>query len=732
MKRYLIFFILAVVYSGIAASGQSQQQLVEQNQQSQQQQSTRHTQQQIEQQQEVQQEPPQRVKVEVPDFAQAQLNELGFVVVYNDYEDELANLYRNYKGNHWPILVTSDAMLHSSHLVFDWYQRFLEIAYLRDDLIQLTDVLLSKMMEYSDSYEGSLREAALYNAAFFTVGKGLLIESDYNDVPAPWQDKIKQELSLIMTAQGVSESPLFGYKEDYTQYKPRGHYSRSKEFQEYFRSMAWYGRMVFLLKTDDATVSDRQTLQALLICSALDQSQVKGQKAFDVWKRIYETTALFAGYSDDLTVEEYLSLKKQIYGQGEGKLDDKKLLLKFKTEAGKLRKPKILSTESLAASQGGPNWRESTAGMRVFGTRYSFDSEIMQRLTYDNVHEFLGPASPDKPFTLVNAGGQSIRGFPRGLDVFSAFSFPQAGELLKAGGDDQYRGYQEQLARLRKELSAIDAKQWKESLYTGRLKAALVLANEPKGILPKAMKEKVWKLKQLTAAIGSWAELRHDTILYTKQPYSMSQMAMAGMSKGGRVPPPPPPPHGYVEPVPELYSALKDCFALLESRIKSLGFPEDKAMNQGMVRFQNTLDKLEGIALKELAGEILTDEEYKFIEYIYGTLSIPEIGLPHHRDVSNEFMTAMDNKMPVIADVFTDLNSKMALEEAVGRPMKLYMVCSVDGEPTVCIGAVYSYYEFKQPIDKRMTDEEWRELIKQNKQPEQAEWIKSYLAKKAP
>jgi len=729
MKRYFNIIILFALCSRIGAMGQSQQQSAQRPQQQTEQN------QQIEQQQQIWQADytPQRVKVEVPAFAQAQLDELGFAAVYNDYEDELADLYRNYKGNHWPILVTSDAMLHSSHLVFDWYQRFLEIAYLRDDLIQLTDVLLSKMMEYSDRYEGSLSEASLCNAAFFTVGKGLLIESEYNDVPGPWRDKIKQELSLIMAAQGVSESPLFEYKEDYTQYKPRGHYSRSKEFQEYFRAMAWYGRMAFRLKTDDTAVSDRQTLQALLICSALEQSQVKGQKAIDVWKRIYETTALFAGYSDDLTVEEYLSLKKQIYAQGKEKLDDKKLLLKFKAEAGKLRKPRILSTESLAASQGGPDWRESTAGMRVFGTRYSFDSEIMQRLTYDNVHEYLGSASANRPFTLVNAGGQLIRGFPRGLDVFSAFSFPQAGEMLKAGGDDQYRGYQEQLTRLRKELPAIDAENWRENLYMGRLKAALMLANVPKGILPKAMKEKAWKLKQLTAALGSWAELRHDTILYTKQSYAVTQSAMAGMGKAGQAPPPPPLPHGYVEPVPELYSTLKDCFVLLESRIKSLGFPEDKAMNQGLVGFQNTLDELDRIARKELAGEILTDEEYKFIDNIYHSLRIPEFGFPHYRDVSDEFMTEkMDNKMPVAADVFTDLNSKMVLEEAVGRPMQLYMVCPVDGEPTVCIGAIYSYYEFKQPMDKRLTDEEWRELIKQNKQPEQAEWVKSYLVKKAP
>ncbi len=711
MRRYLII-ILVTVCSEIAVVGQSQQQPAERQSQA--------------------NDKPQRIKVQVPDFAQAQLDELGFVAVSSQYQDELASLYRSYNSQHWPILVTSDAMLHSSHLVFDWYQRLLEIAYLRDDLIQLTDVLLSRMMEYSVRYEGPLREAALSNAAFFTVGKGLLIESDYKDVPGPWRDKIMQELSLIMAAQEVEESPLFGYREDYTQYKPRGHYSRSKEFQEYFRAMAWYGRMEFRLKTDDTAVSDRQTLQALLICSALDKSQVKGQKAFDVWKRIYETTALFAGYSDDLTVEEYLSLKKQIYGQGQEKLNDGKLLLKFKAEAGQLRKPRILSTESLAQSQGGPDWKESTAGMRVLGTRYALDSEIMQRLTYDNVHEYLGSASTSRPLTLVNAGGMSIRGIPRGLDVCSAFSFPQADELLKAVGDNQYRGYQEQLARLRQELPPIESKQWKEGLYTGRLKAVRMLANEPKGILPKAMEGKTWKLKQLTAALGAWTELRHDTILYSKQAFAERQSAWAGMGKAGVVPPPPPPPHGYVEPVPELYIALKDCFALLDNRIKSLGFPEDNALSHNLVGYQDNLKELEKIARKELAGEILTDEEYKFIENIYYTLHIPRFGLPHYRDVSDEFMTDMDNKMPVVADVFTDLNSRMALEEAVGRPMQLYMVCPVDGEATVCIGAVYSYYEFKQQMDKRLTDEEWRELIKQNKKPKQAEWIKSYLVRKTP
>ena len=79
--------------------------------------------------------------------------------------------------------------------------------------------------------------------------------------------------------------------------------------------------------------------------------------------------------------------------------------------------------------------------------------------------------------------------------------------------------------------------------------------------------------------------------------------------------------------------------------------------------------------------------------------------------------------MPIVADVHTDVNSGMALEEAVGPPLTLYMVCPVDGKPTVCLGAVYSYYEFKQPMSQRLTDEEWRKMLFVNWQPARPDWI---------
>jgi len=39
-----------------------------------------------------------------------------------------------------------------------------------------------------------------------------------------------------------------------------------------------------------------------------------------------------------------------------------------------------------------------------------------------------------------------------------------------------------------------------------------------------------------------------------------------------------------------------------------------------------------------------------------------------------------------------------------------------------------SYYEFKQPMDNRLTDEAWRDLLEANP-PAKPEWISNYAEK---
>ena len=83
--------------------------------------------------------------------------------------------------------------------------------------------------------------------------------------------------------------------------------------------------------------------------------------------------------------------------------------------------------------------------------------------------------------------------------------------------------------------------------------------------------------------------------------------------------------------------------------------------------------------------------------------------------------------MAVIADVHTDSNSGQVLEEAVGKPYELYVIVPIEGILTLVQGAAFSYYEFKQPMADRLTDEAWQSMLSSGRAPQPPEWTKSFI-----
>lgn len=80
----------------------------------------------------------------------------------------------------------------------------------------------------------------------------------------------------------------------------------------------------------------------------------------------------------------------------------------------------------------------------------------------------------------------------------------------------------------------------------------------------------------------------------------------------------------------------------------------------------------------------------------------------------------------IIADVHTESNTGQVLEEGVGY-VDLIVVAYKVPDSGILIGAgpVMSYYEFKQPMQDRLTDEEWRETLGSNP-PERPEWTSNF------
>ncbi|MBN1883179.1 MAG: DUF3160 domain-containing protein [Deltaproteobacteria bacterium] len=657
--------------------------------------------------------------------AEALLEHNGFVVVGGNQE-EIYDIYDDADESGQPVFVTTDLVLHTGHIFFDYLLRILEVEELSDAAKDLTDrMLVLSIDQYESATDPDVKEAALLNIGYFSVAKKIIdpaFEPGYG-----LDEMVDAEIENITAHEGLKFRELLPYVEnpdlettpyayeDYSQYVPRGHYTRNETFETYFLVMMWYGRIDFKLtpgKNEDAKEDGRMmTLQALLITDAL----ANDGNVFDLWKRIYEPTTYFVGKADDLTVYDYRKLADDIFPKGKSvdRYAQADLLSTFIEGARKLNPPKILSG---AAFTDDGEFDDTTMGFRFMGQRFIPDSYMFQQLVY-GVKD-LGYTGEGDPLTMEyipNVG--PARAFPRGLDVMAVLGSERAYEILQQEGDTDYLHYDEQFRMLKEEFTTRTEDEWTENLYWRWLYALLPLLEEPVGDgVPAFMKSEPWLDKSLATSLGSWTELRHDTILYAKQSYTM-------MGKG--LPMSFDTAYGYVEPYPEVYARLGEMMADIRLNLDTLGIAPE-GVPEKLAAFETLLSQLETISQKELRGDALSDEEYRLIADMGGTL---ERMTDFPDDLMEKITSDTDSRMDIIADVHTDLNTGKVLEEGVGSPFDIYVIVDDAHGKRVCRGGVFSYYEFKHPLSDRLTDEKWQEMGEESARPPQPEWIRDFTVR---
>ena len=654
------------------------------------------------------------------------LVENGFVVTPG-YKNEMYDIYTECKKKGEPIFVTTDAILHTSHIFFDYLLRILEIESLYDTAVELTDKMLDlSTQQYNEAKDPEVKEAARLNIGFFAVAKKQF-DPEY-EVSFNLENIVKKEIENIKAHQGFRFRELLTYVkehslmktpyayEDYSQYVPRGHYTRNEKFKRYFNALMWYGRVDFKLKPGKKepaiTHGKKMTLQALLMTDAL----LRDEKAYRLWRKLYEPIVYFVGKTDDLYADDYIKLIKEIF-PSEGTVDkynDRERLNSFIEEAMKLRPPKILSG---AAVSGNGDISTSTKGFRFMGQRFIPDSYMFQQLVFGVKR--MTYKGGRRPFTMeIIPYVGPVRAFPRGLDILAILGSKRALEILEKEGDTEYEDYYEQLDKLKKEFALKKEKEWKQNLYWRWLYSLLPLLEENKNKegIPEFMQNTAWIDKEIQTTLASWAELRHDTILYAKQSYTAIPKSIAI---------PPKFTYGYVEPYPEVYGRIKEMMHDIRNNLNALEITPE-GVSEKISAFEDLLAKLKIISEKELAQKPLTKEEYELIWNIGATLSslksFPE-------EIMEKIGSSTDEKIDLVADVHTDPNTKQVLEEGVGSPFNIWVIIKDSKGKRLCHGAVFSYYEFKQPMSNRLTDEKWQEMQRENRRPPQPTWTDSFIAK---
>jgi len=644
-------------------------------------------------------------------------------VVKPSYNNEFFPLYESNRYSYTPSFVTTDSMLHNYHLMFDFLLKQLEEQKLAAELKQLNANMLSESLNQYNNLKGTEWEnAAKRNAGFFAVGSKLLDPSV--NVPSIVASEVNQELALIEAHQGIEKSPVMNIgggqdtmidtpqgpqslealKEDYSQYIPRGHYDKTEQLKAYFKSMMWYGRLTFRMKSDDEVKS------ALLITLALNQENNQNS-----WNKIYEPVNFFVGKSDDITYYQFKDLAEKVYGASvtiQSVSSDKNKLASLINETKTLEPPQINSMPIFnAAIQ--PDREKEIKGFRFMGQRFTIDAAIFQRLVTREV----GP----KGESCANAPFRDGRMLPKGLDIPSAMGSDEALNILKSQGETQHACYPENMSKMQTYLSGLPTENWTQNLYWGWLYQLRPLLDKKSNGYPTFMQNTAWVRKELNTFLGSWSQLKHDTILYAKQTYA--ELGGGGSEKKDD--------RGYVEPNPYVYARLASLLKMTNEGLDIRGLLTP-SMKDNLGKMEQLAMSLKTISEKELNNEKLTDDEYELIRSFGGQLEHFWLEVnkdePAFKQSTGKRDYLNENPAAIVADVATDPNGQV-LEEGTGKISEIYVVVPIDGKLRIAKGGVYSYYEFIWPMSDRLTDKKWRELLNSGQAPALPSWTDAFVAK---
>lgn len=632
----------------------------------------------------------------------ARLAEHGFLIVVDPVPlysqgysqgfayQNMADVYFEAQNRYAPAFVTTDALLHAFHRLFDHVLRRTEEQYLIPALRDLSTQLLARLAAVHDgSGDAAAVEAARLAATHVAVGLRLL--DDAAAVPDWVHPGLDEELALIEAHAGFQIAPLFhAFVEDYSQYIPRGHYTRSEELKRYFKAMMWFGRMAFVVHEgsfgEPGPERPDLTAAALLVVRELDRLDGQGRPA-EQWATIWVPTVFFVGEGDDPLPVHYRDLAVAVYGTPPADLTPEQLCDPARLDEFMVRAETELPQPRIRGPVG--------PGMRLFAQRFIPDSWYLSELTL--------PAVED-------------RHFPSVLDVLSVLGSVEAERLQRQAGQELYPEYLPSVLRLRADVGTGPPERWAATLYWNWLYTLDALLGEWGEGFPPFMRDPLWPRRQLMTAAGSWTELRHDTILYAKQSY------------GGPTSFPPDAPfvQGYVEPNPWLFARLAALAGYARAGLDGLGVLEPEAAAK-LAEMERGALLLADVAARELERRPVPAEGFQFIagfgQWLSDLLKLDP----------DQFGTVPDphDRAPVVADVHTDSDTKTCLEEGTGYPARMLVAADVEGRLLLCVGAVFVPYEFWWPMSDRLTDERWWEILAGDP-PGLPVWIQEVVAASAP
>jgi hypothetical protein len=623
------------------------------------------------------------------------LRDHGFVVSQRLARHTMVEALGEIHRQDLPVFVSTDAVLEAVHLSYDTILKEIEHSILAPQLDELLVSLHAQLPVLDARYSTTpamarmLRDVDIY----LTVPLDLLGKpvSPYY----PENRQAVEELIQYIKAEQPEEIPLFATTKrimDFSQFTVRGHYSQDSILARYFRAMIWLGRTEIYLTAPEGTITEwppediqRQTIDALLVAEA-----VQGASAMPMIDRMDTLITYLVGESDNVTLRNLTMVAQELGIKQASDLIDVTQwnafedTLKQRAFAFQRINSQILMTDPFNPEQLTP-----ASAVMLLGQRFVIDSYIAWNVVYDRI--------------LFN--DQKVRRMlPSTLDVLFSLGNNAAAQLLEPELT-QYH-YASNLAALRYLVDSFDEEFWKGSLFNGWLRMIRTL-NPPldRSGLPPFMQTAAWWQEKINTQLASWAQLRHDNLLYAKQSYTGGIICSY--------------PESFVEPIPEFYVALREYAGSAAAMFGTMGLTGVQQYFHGMA---GTADTLGIIAQKELAKVPLSPQEGAFLRSMlfeeamcgspylgwYPRLFYGHAFVPRDSERKTDFLVADVHTAPTDED-----GNPVGWVLHVGTgPVDLAVVVAETPAGLHCafVGPVLNYYEHVAVNFKRLTDEEWETM----------------------
>ena len=592
------------------------------------------------------------------------LEDNGFFVSYAKMQQPFGIYEVNqYCGNN--NFITTDSIVHLYHIIYLGMMEDMEQNSLKQKLMALSKNCLDNAINDYNVAKGEEKEILMKNAALFLCAVDLLEAKYDGEVPSEIRDLADKELENIK-AEGTATSNITGKEIDYSQFKVRGNYSKNENLKKYFKVNMFYSQELIHLENPDKSINLEAVKQAMLI----SRHMLKDEASFKLWQDIYKPISFLVENTEDTTpIDIYKSISKATKDNSVEAILNENVVNAVADDIANKEAPKIKPDS---------------------GKVFAF---LPQRAVVDNT--WLQ--------NLVDTDPQSKRPVVSGVDLMALLGNSLAERLTLTNEDNlKWDKFKEKYEETKAMVDARTDKEEKANIYRTWLWVLKAFNNEYGEGYPDFMRSEKWQYKDLNTALASWAQLKHDTILYAKQ---------FGAECGGDEPMDM---RHYVEPNVNLYRRVKYLVGLTMDADEKYSLLNDEQKAR-LKDFDDMLEFLIKVSIEELKDETTSDEDNERLKVIGGEME--NIFIAFNKDESGEEfeIPPVDRDTANVADLqkigpnVIDKPEGSFLEVGSGRFSTIYVVYRLNGKYYLGSGSVMNYYEFYS--DNILDNNEFKEML---------------------